>query len=957
MDAPQSVIELVERFKDNRASYRSGRYNETQVRHEFIDPFFESLGWDINNLHGYAEAYKDVIHEDAIHVGEGTKAPDYCFRIGGTRKFFVEAKKPSVDILHDYHPAYQLRRYAWSAKLPLSVLTDFEEFAVYDCRSRPDEHDRASEGRTLMLTFEEYLARWGDIQSLFSKEAVLKGSFDRYAQTTSGKRGTGEVDDEFLKDISCWRERLAHNFALRNPGSFIGGTHRAAASLNFVVQTTIDRILFLRICEARGIEEYGRLLALTNAADVYSRLGDLFHQADMRYNSGLFHFNTERGEAEAADELTLELHLDDKPLKDLITDLYYPHSPYEFSLISPVILGQVYEQFLGKVIRLTTAGQAKVEEKPDVRKAGGVYYTPTHIVDYIVSQTVGKKLDERGKSGAKPEEKFTLRVLDPACGSGSFLIAAYQFLLDWYLQGYTRYNPQKFAKGREARICQSERGEWKLSTTERKRILNDHIFGVDIDPQAVEVTKLSLLLKVLEGENSQTVTQQLALFHERALPDLGKNILCGNSLIGFNYFEGKQISLLNEEIAGKVNPLDWDRAFSDIFINGGFDIIIGNPPYVFGGNYGIDNDDKSYFKKHFFSGVGKINLFSLFIEKAINICRKNGLVSFIVPNTILRVTSHVYIREYVCKHTAIKTIIDLGKGVFLKATTSSIILVLEKSDPINNVVTILDGIGGKANLIHQNDFINEGYLFSILINKDQTTIFKKINCFSINLGSLCSEMIFGVVISKNKEEVISKSPKIGYKPFIEGKDIKRYYISPINKYLLYDKKLLHRPRSQEIFEANEKIVIQRITGGKRPLNAALDTQKIYNKESLNNIILKSDAKYHIKYILGLLNSKLINWFYRTRFTNESTLTVNLSKEYLSQIPIRSINFNFSEENEIYEKIIDLVDRIIELNHNKPKTPREKVLLCNEIGMIDGQIDNWVYKLYGLTEEEIKIVEG
>jgi hypothetical protein len=169
MPAPATILDLVARFRANLDSYKRGLYNETQVRREFIDPFFDALGWDVANRQGYAEAYKDVVHEEAIKVGGGTKAPDYGFRIGGTRKFFVEAKKPSVDIKGDVHPAYQLRRYAWSAKLPLSILTDFEEFAVYDCRVKPDKSDKPSGARVMYLTFDQYAARWEEI-------AVVEGT-------------------------------------------------------------------------------------------------------------------------------------------------------------------------------------------------------------------------------------------------------------------------------------------------------------------------------------------------------------------------------------------------------------------------------------------------------------------------------------------------------------------------------------------------------------------------------------------------------------------------------------------------------------------------------------------------------------------------------------------------------------------------------------------------------------
>ncbi len=237
MPAPPVIADLVERFDQQLEAYQSGRYNETQLRREFVDPMFKAFGWDMDNVSGYAEAYKDVIHEDAIKIGGATKAPDYCFRIGGTRNFFLEAKKPSVDIKTDAHPAYQLRRYAWSAKLPLSILTDFEEFAVYDCRVEPRLDDKASVARILYLNFHEYVSRWDDIAKIFEREAILKGSFDKFAESTKAKRGTAEVDDAFLDEIERWRADLARNLALRNP-------KLSQRDLNFSVQRTIDRIEF-----------------------------------------------------------------------------------------------------------------------------------------------------------------------------------------------------------------------------------------------------------------------------------------------------------------------------------------------------------------------------------------------------------------------------------------------------------------------------------------------------------------------------------------------------------------------------------------------------------------------------------------------------------------------------------------------------------------------------------------
>ncbi|MCI0474342.1 MAG: type I restriction enzyme HsdR N-terminal domain-containing protein, partial [Ignavibacteria bacterium] len=311
MSAPEIIKILTERFTQNISSYSASTYNEAPLRQEFINPFFEALGWDVSNKQGYAEAYKEVIHEDAVKIGTATKAPDYSFRVGGTRKFFVEAKRPFVNVKDDISPAFQLRRYAWSAKLPLSILTDFEEFAVYDCRLKPVKTDKASIGRVLYIKHDEYEKRWDEIASIFSKESVLKGSFDRYAETSKSKRGTTEVDDAFLAEIENWRDMLARNIAIRNE-------NLSMRELNFAVQRTIDRLIFLRICEDRGIEDYGRLQAHLNGENTYKRLCVLFREADERYNSGLFHFREEKVRKETPDTITLRLDIDDKVLKQII---------------------------------------------------------------------------------------------------------------------------------------------------------------------------------------------------------------------------------------------------------------------------------------------------------------------------------------------------------------------------------------------------------------------------------------------------------------------------------------------------------------------------------------------------------------------------------------------------------------------------------------------------------------
>lgn len=250
MPVPKEILDLVARFDQHIDDYRNGKYNETQLRRDYLDAFLKALGWDVENTQGHAEAYREVVHEDAVRIGGNIKSPDYSCRVGGTRKFFVEAKKPSVYIKDEPAPAFQLRRYAWSAKLPLSILTDFEEFAVYDCRVRPSKDDKAAVARIHYWTYREYAEKWDEIAAIFSKEAVLKGSFDKYAATARGKKGTTEVDAAFLDEIEGWREALAKDIARNND-------EISQHALNWSVQQTIDRIIFLRIAEDRGIEQHG----------------------------------------------------------------------------------------------------------------------------------------------------------------------------------------------------------------------------------------------------------------------------------------------------------------------------------------------------------------------------------------------------------------------------------------------------------------------------------------------------------------------------------------------------------------------------------------------------------------------------------------------------------------------------------------------------------------------------
>ena len=908
---PDEVLKLIERFDRNREAYLSGQYNETQLRREFLDPFFETLGWDVNNKQGYAEAYKDVIHEDAIKIGSAIKAPDYCFRIGGTRKFFVEAKKPYVNLKEDVNPAFQLRRYAWSAKLPLSILTDFEELAVYDCRITPSKTDKASTARVLYLTYNEYAGKWREIESVFSREAILKGSFDKYAEKGRHKKGTAAVDDAFLKEIESWRDMLARNIAIRNP-------KLSQRELNFAVQRTIDRIIFLRICEDRGIEEYGRLMTLMNGTNVYRRLLEIFRRADEKYNSGLFHFNKEKDRHETPDELTPVLAIDDKHLKDIIKRLYYPESPYEFSVLPSDILGQVYEQFLGKVIRLTPGHQAKLEEKPEVRKAGGVYYTPTYIVDYIVKNTVGKllnangqplsvipakagihaeKLDPRFHEDNKPIKMMTpkevskLRILDPACGSGSFLLGAYQYLLDWHRDWYVNDSKEKWATGKNPALYQTQGGDWHLTTAEKKRILLNNIYGVDIDSQAVEVTKLSLLLKVLEGENNQTIEKQLKFYHERALPDLGDNIKCGNSLIGPDFYN--QQTMLDDEERYRINVFDWEKEFPEIMKSGGFDAVIGNPPYGW-----VTSDTlKEYFESNYETTEGRFDTFELFIEQGIHLCRNRGMLGYIVPSPLLSNVFARELRKYIHKNSSIKEIVNFGMDVFVMPTIHTCIIILSRQPAgkegvkVRKQVTAIEQLQGNHDyIISQSELgSNENFAFDIFIDPATNALIEKLKKGSQLLGDICH--IRQCIKTGNDEIYVksfSSSPSNPWKPTLRGRSIGRFSILVEDEYLKYGDWLARNWKNISFYET-PKIAV-RETGNR--IIASLDLENRYFLSSLYAVYPKQVNDSHfLLYILGVLNSELATFIAKK-------IALDLTKgaftkfrtNQLARLPIHRINF-------------------------------------------------------------------
>lgn len=973
------LTELTTLFERNKKQYTSV-YDEANTRTDFIDKFFELLGWDIRNEQGYSEQYREVVREDKVTIGGKVKAPDYAFRIGGLRKFFVEAKKPSVNIKDELEPAFQVRRYGYTAKLPLCILTDFEEFAVYDTRIKPSSSDKPSAARIFYCTFDEYHKHFDFIFNTFSKEAILKGSFDTYIEENKNKKGTSEVDKELLKLIEGWRTDIAKNIALRNPSLDI-------YHLNTAVQKIIDRIIFLRIAEDKEIEEYGLLQKITESGTVYQKLQSVFDKANAKYNSGLF----------TPHDWLRSLTIDDAVLSSIINGLYYPECPYEFSILPVEILGNIYEQFLGKIItfrniggrvssdRTNTRHTAIIEEKPEVKKAGGVYYTPQYIVRYIVENTLGVKI-----KGQSPDAVAKLKVVDPACGSGSFLVEAYQQLLNYHLDYYSSEKVRKQAL-KNSRIYETGKNVYKLTIEEKQRILLNNIYGVDIDGQAVEVTKLSLYLKLLENEGRETQGQLFKFSDIKLLPSLDSNIKCGNSLVSSDYYHEKDLSLFDDEAMRKINTLDWDKEFPEVFAQGGFDCVIGNPPYV---NISVFPELHAYLQTTYsVIHTGYNDLMYYFMYRGIEFLKEDGLYGIITSNYFLGNEYAKKLRVFLSDK--ITKIVNFRNAKIFSANVHTALIFAEKHT--TNDIDIFTYSSDKApdSVIIENDYSyitmkrnTLGEVWVLADSKEQHII-DKMKEGSILLGDIAI-IEKGPGTGKNdvfvlKKEIAEKLnlEKELLRNNVKNGDIQRYVFNDrgtvliytdnktdikkypnIYKYLSAHKKelslrnevlkgayqwyRLERPRNKTVFDAKEKIIVPYRASFNR---FAYDNQQYFNNSDSNAFIVKEEEPFLLKYILVLLNSKLHNWFYGFIGKPKGN-----SREYfnkpLAEIPIKAISL------EDQAPFITLADQMLETQRRLQQalSDDDKKLLKQRAAILDKQIDNAVYKLYNLTADEVKIVE-
>jgi len=1021
----QELDRLVSNFDRNKAFHSSKDFQESQLRVDFVSPLFEALGWDVSNRAGNPPHLREVVVESRVEEKGHRRRADYTFQVSGQPRLVVETKRPSED-LEDPKHILQLKKYAWNLQVRFAVLTNFLQTKIYAVPA-PPVFTQPNEFLLEQVEFLQYLAKPDLLYGLLSKERVLEGALDKYFETIPKHkrdkayqrslfrlRGSKMVDDHFLDDLMEFRRDLARDIVQRN--SRAGLTE---PEVNEAVQRVIDRIVFLRIGEDRGIIYDPTLLDLVekwgskgSRVSFYPRLVEHFAGFNRPYNGLLFKPHS----------LSEGLDLSDEVLAGFIEKISIETSPYRFDVIPVEILGSIYERFLGSVVRITPA-RVKVEEKPEVRKAGGVYYTPKYIVDYIVDQTVGELME-----GRTPEQVSELRVLDPACGSGSFLLGAFTRIMEYLVEWFHR-NPKASGKYGEW-FYLDETGSVRLTPYAKRHILLNNLFGVDIDPQACEVTQLSLYLKLLEGESKETLREHQLKGHAEAfLPDLRGNVKCGNSLIGTEFEQDVQTDLLGDKERKRLVGFDWKTEFPAAMKAGGFDCVIGNPPYI-----RIQTMKEwapvevELYKKHYVSASkGNYDIYVVFVERGLSLLNKQGKLGFILPHKFFNAQYGEALRRVISKGRHLAQVVHFGANqVFAGATTYTCLMFLDKVGRKDcRVIKVgdLEGWRNKGDCTEGevpatsitsavwNLQVGEGADLCEKLKRMPDKLGETADIF-VGLQTSADDVFIMDFVEETPRTLKLRSKSLGREwsfekgllfPLVSGTDVNRYGVLPKRQYILFPyrvedetavlldfsslekdspktanyllenkKRLEEREkgkfkgrdwyrfgRSQNIgIQGRVKLCVPRLVD---KLYAAFDSEgsRFLDNVDVGGITLRSKyQRQGLLYLLGLLNSRLLRWYFPSVSAPFRGGWLSANRQFLSQLPIRLINLSNRSDKAKHSKMVKLVELMLELHKElaKAKSDNDKTLLQRQISSTDRQINHLVYDLYGLTKDEIKLVE-
>jgi len=989
---------LVEAFAAQYAVYSKNTYNEAQLRVDFISPLLKTFGWDIDNESGQTQFLRDVIQEEAIEVTEADilakKNPDYTLRIHGTRKIFVEAKKVAVDIERSAKSAFQARRYGWSANLGVTVLTNFDKLVVYDCRHQPNSTDDPSIARYRVFRYKDFLTNFDALYDLLSFNSVSAGYLDEYFSMNVPELST--FDDVFLGQIEKWRLLIATDMINSNPGL-------DEETVNILVQRLLNRIVFLRICEDRDIEKYETLKQVKN----YEELKTVFLGSDQKYNSGLFDF--------IDDQLSLQINIDSTILVGIFNELYYPESPYDFSVVDPAILGQIYERYLGSRVLITTAGQVSLVEEPEVAASSGVVPTPKLVVRQLIRETLEPLFE--GKTLAEFQQ---LKIADICCGSGTFLVALFDYLLEKVtLALLATGNPDPEL------LVLDKTGAYNLTLKGRHLVLLNHIYGVDINPYAVEVTKFSLFLKLLEQENSGSVNHFLTHHGTKVLPSLDNHIKTGNSLVDDRYFTFDLTAINNDELLYKVKPFNWSVEFPFLAVSGGFDAIIGNPPYVRIQHMVKYLAEEIKFYQHVVAGytVAQSDTFDkyyLFIQRAVQLLRPSGRLGYIVPNKFFIVKGGRALRRFITGSSELAKIIHFGvTQVFPQRSTYTAIVVLGPTGNdqfefkrIRHLTR--DLFSGVVNYrtFEKGDFREEPWIF---LADETQAVFNKLYTGTVPMNSV-AEITVGLQTSADKIYIFQpiaettntyrfrkggvdyEVEKAVCKPCLYDLSFGLFDTVHANAQMIFPYTITDKAEvfNEAFFQSNyplgwaylylHKLALEKrsINGSKNPkwyqFGRSQSLTKFHGSNKLIWPVLSKEASYvydeeNIQftgggngpyysllsitnysplYFMAILSHPLFEGIIKSGASEFRGAYYSHGKQFMEKLPIKEINFADPTELKLHDDIVDLAEQVIAAKRNYlgMQNPARKTVLRRKLEFLETGLQDQVNQLYGITAADI-----
>lgn len=941
--ALRQISLLVRRFQANSAYYHSASYHEADVRSEFIDQFLIALGWDVHHqlqtLPGEQEVRPYRSSQDPLTQ----RRADYALSL--TPHFdravlYIEAKRPGEE-LATAESYFQVIRYARQLDHPLAILTNFSQWHVIDCRQEVRLETALQRG-VARYDYRDFADRvkFAEFFQWFSRPAVAGGSLARYTASLPRCRariGQQSFTARLLGKLHSLGQKLLKGSKRTSPQWSCENRH-------IEIQQILERLILIRFLEDKQIEPEPVLptLGTTPGHSAWQDFITTCHRLNSKYSNLGFELHTPL-------DIPTGLSIDETLFRELLTVFDYRSTPYLLSDVSLPILGAMYKQSL--------------DRKPATlaHKASGVFYTPDDIVNHIVHHTVGKLI-----AGKQPGEITQMRFIDISCGCGAFLLGIYMYLIQyvtrWYHQHPTQTPPDA--------LTQTEDGP-RLSLTEKSRILLDNIYGVDLDPKAIEIAKRTLLLALFDEPEATSASSDNSYSCHAPLPSLVNNIKAGNSLIGSDFVSSTNHRLNTPAEPLQIHPFDWKSEFPAICKSGGFDAVIGNPPYVNIRHLTREHGEgvKDYFRTHYESATGGYDLYVLFLERAYHLLRPHGTWGVIIPNKIASLGYGASCRQLLLSRTTIHNIIDLSQSrTFSEANVYPYIIVGEKCPPALNHSISFQRVDSPSQLsspchtqsVRQSDLSAAGGLavpasLPVEARVPTAPLAERARLHSGTTG-FTAQRTANVLIEKAD---LADSP--GFEFIVSG-NIDRYCVALGN--VRYLKRIYRQPvlpaaaptlsaNKRQLF-AGPKIVI---AGMSKRLEAALDP----GGWALGvQVFAAAELQADPRYLLALLNSKLLSFLFRTRFPAKSLsggyLAIN--KGQLAQLPIRILDLSRQRDKTRHAQLLSLVDQMHLLQAGEPSPPPLAPANARQsrITAIDQQIDRLVYQLYSLTSAEIAHVE-